>query len=123
MPTCQAMRANWWTRFSHGTELHCLPRCHLLNPAERTITMSRKTAADFDPEVMKLFDQYVHGGISRRGFLSSAGQYAVGGATAASRLAALSPSFAAPIVAGDDSRIKVRYVEYPSPEGSGTMRG
>ena len=85
--------------------------------------MSRKTAADFDPEVLKLFDQYVHGGISRRGFLSSAGQYAVGGVTAASLLATLSPSFAAPMVGADDSRIKARYIEYPSPEGSGTMRG
>ena len=27
---------------------------------------ARLTAADFDPEVMRLFDQYVHGGIDRR---------------------------------------------------------
>ena len=85
--------------------------------------MTRKTAADFDPEVLKLFDQYVHGRISRRGFLSSAGQYAVGGTTAAALLSALSPSFAAPLVAPADSRIKARFVEYASPEGSGTMRG
>ena len=25
-------------------------------------------ARDFDPEVLRLFDQYVHGGIDRRGF-------------------------------------------------------
>ena len=85
--------------------------------------MSRKTAADFDPEVLKLFDQYVHGRISRRGFLGSAGQYAVGGATAASLLAALSPSFAAPMVGADDKRIKASYVDYASPAGSGKMRG
>ena len=85
--------------------------------------MTRKTAADFDPEVLKLFDHYVHGRISRRSFLSSAGQYAVGGATAASLLGALSPSFAAPVIAPTDSRIKTRYVEYASPQGSGTMRG
>ena len=29
----------------------------------------RLTAADFHPEVLKLFDQYVHGDIDRRGFL------------------------------------------------------
>jgi carboxymethylenebutenolidase len=34
--------------------------------------MTRKTADDFHPEVMKLFDQYVHGVIPRRGFLTSA---------------------------------------------------
>jgi hypothetical protein len=73
--------------------------------------MTRKTAADFDPEVLKLFDQYVHGGISRRDFLSSATRYAVGGTTAAGLLTALSPSFAAPLVAPDDQRLNARFVE------------
>ena len=30
------------------------------------------TANDFDPEVLRLFDQYVHGGLDRRGFLDGA---------------------------------------------------
>jgi carboxymethylenebutenolidase len=85
--------------------------------------MIRKTAHDFDPEVLRLFDQYVHGQISRRGFLAAAGRYAVGGATAATLLSALSPSFAAPAVAPDDARIKAAYAEYPSPQGYGTLRG
>ena len=85
--------------------------------------MTRKTAADFDPEVLKLFDQYVHGGISRRGFLSSATRYAIGGTTAATLLAELNPSFAAPVVSPDDKRIKARFVELPSPQGYGTVRG
>ena len=29
----------------------------------------RLTTDDFDPRVMRLFDQYVHGQIDRRGFL------------------------------------------------------
>jgi carboxymethylenebutenolidase len=85
--------------------------------------MTRKTAADFDPEVLKLFDQYVHGGISRRDFLSSATRYAVGGSTAATLLATLSPSFAAPLVTPDDKRLTARFVELPSPQGNGTVRG
>lgn len=85
--------------------------------------MPRKTADDFDPEVLKLFDQYVHGQITRRGFLTSASKYAVGGVTAAGLLSALSPSFAAQVVAPTDARIKARYVEYPSPAGYGTLRG
>ena len=85
--------------------------------------MTRLTANDFDPEVMKLFDQYVHGQLDRRGFLSQAGRYAVGGATGASLLAALSPSFAAQVVAPADPRIKVAYVDYQSPQGNGPMRG
>ena len=85
--------------------------------------MTRQSANDFDPEVMKLFDQYVHGQLSRRGFLNQAGRYAVGGATAASLLAALSPSFAAQMVAPGDPRIETRVVEFASPYGYGTLRG
>ena len=44
--------------------------------------MPRQTAADFPREVLNLFDQYVHGGISRRGFLDGASKYTVGGMTA-----------------------------------------
>ena len=34
--------------------------------------MTRKTAKDFHPQALKLFDQYVHGQLSRRGFLQRA---------------------------------------------------
>lgn len=85
--------------------------------------MKRLTAADFDPEVLKLFDGYVHGRLSRRDFLARAGRYAVGGATAATLLAQLSPSFAAPLVAAGDARLKTSYQEFPSPQGYGTVRG
>ncbi|CAH0159781.1 Carboxymethylenebutenolidase [Massilia sp. Bi118] len=85
--------------------------------------MPRLTATDFDPEVLKLFDGYVHGRLSRRDFLARAGRYAVGGATAATLLAQLSPSFAAPMVAASDARLKTSYQEFPSPQGYGTVRG
>ena len=38
----------------------------------------RLRASDFDPEVMRLFDQYVHGAIDRRGFLVGAARFAAG---------------------------------------------
>jgi len=87
--------------------------------------MPRKTANDFHPDVLKLFDQYVHGAIDRRGFLAAAGKYAaVAGVTAAGLLSALSPDFArAQQVAGNDPRIKTKYVEHPSPQGHGKLRG
>jgi carboxymethylenebutenolidase len=86
--------------------------------------MQRKTASDFDPEVMKLFDQYVHGAIDRREFLDRSTKYAVGGMTATMLLDALSPKFAeAQQVKNDDPRISAKYVEYASPDGSGKMRG
>jgi carboxymethylenebutenolidase len=86
--------------------------------------MTRKTAKDFHPEVLKLFDQYVHGALPRREFLKSAGQYAVAGLTAEALLAALAPSFAeAQQVAPADARIAGSFVEIPSPEGYGKVRG
>ena len=86
--------------------------------------MERKTAHDFDQEVLTLFDAYVHGALDRRGFLEKAGKYAVGGVTAAMLLDELSPKFAeAQVVKPDDARLEARYVEYDSPKGSGRMRG
>jgi carboxymethylenebutenolidase len=86
--------------------------------------MTRQTAKDFHPEVLKLFDKYVHGLLPRREFLKSAGKFAVGAATAEGLLEALSPRFAeAQQVAGNDPRIKTRFVELPSPKGYGTVRG
>jgi carboxymethylenebutenolidase len=86
--------------------------------------MERKTVADFDPEVLILFDAYVHGAIDRRGFLDKAGKYAVGGVTAAVMLDALNPKFAeAQQVPTDDKRIRTESVEYASPQGYGKMRG
>jgi carboxymethylenebutenolidase len=86
--------------------------------------MERKTAADFDQELLILFDAYVHGAIDRRGFLDKARKYAVGGVTAAMLLDQLSPNFAeAQVVSPEDKRLKTERVEYPSPKGSGTMKG
>lgn len=86
--------------------------------------MERKKASDFPPEVMKLFDGYVHGAITRRDFLDRAGKYAVGGFTAAAMLESLRPNFAlAQQVPKNDGRIKTEYLTYASPQGSGTMRG
>ena len=86
--------------------------------------MTQKTAHDFDQELLILFDAYVHGGIDRRTFLDKAAKFAVGGVTAAMLLDQLSPKFLeAQTVAHDDARIEQQYVEYPSPQGYGTMRG
>jgi carboxymethylenebutenolidase len=86
--------------------------------------MERKKAGDFPPEVLELFDGYVHGSISRRDFLDRAARYAVGGVSAAAMLQSLSPNFAwAQQVPKDDRRIKAGGVAYDSPQGSGKMRG
>ncbi|MDP2017229.1 dienelactone hydrolase family protein [Hydrogenophaga sp.] len=85
--------------------------------------MTRLTAADFDQELLILFDAYVHGDLDRRGFLDRASKFAVGGMTAAGLLAALSPNFAAAqMVPKDDARLKAEVVDVPSPSGYGTVK-
>jgi carboxymethylenebutenolidase len=80
--------------------------------------VERKTAADFDQELLILFDAYVHGDIDRRGFLDRASKFAVGGMTAVMLLEALNPKFAdAQVVAKDDARLVTEVVSYPSPQG------
>ena len=86
--------------------------------------MERKTAAEFPQELLSLFDQYVHGGIDRRGFLDGAAKYAVGGVTATALFEMLRPNYAlAQQVAKDDTRITTSYITYPSPLGYGQVKG
>ncbi|MEK7877532.1 MAG: dienelactone hydrolase family protein, partial [Pseudomonadota bacterium] len=86
--------------------------------------MERKKASDFPPDVLKLYDGYVHGMMSRRDFLDRAAKYALGGFTAAAMLESLRPNYAlAQQVAENDARIQTEYLTYPSPQGSGTIRG
>ena len=85
---------------------------------------TRKQASDFPQEVLALFDGYVHGHVQRRDFLEGAGKVLGGGAAALAVLEALRPNYAwARQVASDDPGIQQEYVTYPSPSGSGMMRG
>lgn len=84
----------------------------------------RQTAADFHPEVLRLFDQYVHGQLDRRGFIDGAARFAVGGVTGAALLQALSPRFAqAQQVPAGDARIRAEMVKFPSLKGHGQGSG
>jgi carboxymethylenebutenolidase len=86
--------------------------------------MQRLTANDFQPEVLQLFDRYVHGDLSRRGFLDQAARVAGSPAAAAALLAALSPQFAAAqMVAPTDPRIATQRQAFDSPQGNGHVVG
>ena len=86
--------------------------------------MTRLTAKDFQPEVLQLFDRYVHGDISRRGFLDRVATLAGSAAAAAGLLAALNPQFAqAQQVAAGDARLQTRYQVFEAPDGNGVVRG
>ena len=86
--------------------------------------MERKTAHDYDQELLALFDAYVHGDIDRRGFLDKASRFAVGGVTAAMLLDELSPRFAeAQVVAPEDKRLVAERVPFASPAGYDKAQG
>ena len=75
-----------------------------------------------DQRIYDLYDEYCHGAIDRRTFLSRAAAATVGGLAMAQ---ALMPRYAnAQTISFTDERIVAKYVTYPSPGGnSGTMRG
>jgi carboxymethylenebutenolidase len=82
----------------------------------------RLTAADFDQDLLDLYDYYAHGKISKRDFLDRAGKWAVGGLTAAAILNTLSPNYAlAQQVAEDDTDIVGGDITYQSPNGTGEI--
>ena len=83
----------------------------------------RLTAKDFSPELLDVFDQYVHGDIDRRGFFDRAAKYVAAPLTAAMVLEMLNPKFAeAQQVPKDDKRIKTEWVEIDSPKGYGKIK-
>jgi len=86
--------------------------------------MTRMTAKDFDQGLLDLYDFYAHGKISKRDFLERAGKFAVGGMTAVALLKILSPDYAlAEQVSFNDPDIHADYITYPSPNGTGDVRG
>ena len=86
--------------------------------------MTRLTAKDFHPDLLELYDGYVHGRLSRRDFLDRAAAFAVVGVTATTLLASLSPDYAlAQQVQFTDPDIVAEYIQYPSPNGHGQVRG
>ena len=84
----------------------------------------RKTARDFDPRLLEMFDGYVHGAMSKREFLNKATKYAAAGVTGAMILEQLQPNYAlGQQVAPDDPSLVTEVIEYPSPDGHGTVKG
>jgi carboxymethylenebutenolidase len=85
------------------------------------MTQERK----IDQRIFDLYDEYCHGRIDRREFMSRAAAITIGGVSALWMAQALMPRYAeAQTISFTDPRIKGTYVEYASPGGtSGTMRG
>jgi carboxymethylenebutenolidase len=83
------------------------------------------TKTAIDERVFALYDDYCHGRIERRAFLSRAAALTVAGGSALAMAESLLPRYAeAATVSFTDERITPLYVDYPSPDGtSGEMRG
>ncbi len=85
--------------------------------------MERLTARDFAPELLELYDFYVHGKLNRREFLDRAAAFTLCSMTAVAVLDALTPNYAlAQQIAFTDPDIVAEYVRYPSPRGHGEVR-
>jgi carboxymethylenebutenolidase len=77
-----------------------------------------------NPEILGLFDQYVHGRINRRQFLDRVAGISVTGLSATAVLEMLSPDYArAQQVSPENESIEVGYRYYDSPAGGGEMKG
>ena len=83
------------------------------------------TQLEIDQRVFDLYDEYCHGRMDRREFLSRAAAIAVVGGGGLAMAQALLPRYAqAQTISFTDQRMKATYVTYPSAGGnSGTMRG
>lgn len=84
----------------------------------------RKTAADFHPAILEIFDGYVHGKLSKREFIERAAKYAAAGVTGAMIFNQLRPDYAlAQQVKPDDPAIRTERTSVPSPKGHGAISG
>ena len=84
--------------------------------------MADKT--NYDPRILRLFDGYVHGTLSRREFLDRVAVFAAGSVAAGAILASLAPDYAlAQQVDPGDASITTDYKKYASPKGAGLMQG
>jgi len=75
-------------------------------------------------EAIQLYNEFIHGGISRRAFMDGVQRFAIGGLTAATIVEALMPNYAlGQQVSKTDDRIKATYETVPSPQGNGSIKG
>jgi carboxymethylenebutenolidase len=75
-------------------------------------------------EAIELYNQFIHGGMSRRAFMDGVKRLAVGGLAASAIIEALMPNYAlGQQVSRTDDRVKTSYETVPSPKGNGSIKG
>ncbi|NLQ16661.1 dienelactone hydrolase family protein [Marinomonas sp. M1K-6] len=82
------------------------------------------TPSSIPQEAFDWYDEYAHGDIDRRTFLSRLGTLSITGLTLSTVAGALTPNYAlAEQISFNDPDISASYVEFPAPNGHGTGRG
>jgi len=82
------------------------------------------TRSRLPKEAIQLYNEFIHGQISRRAFMDGVQRFAIGGVTAATIVEALMPNYAqGQQVSKTDDRIKATYETVPSPQGNGSIKG
>src|SRR6202789_617299 len=75
-------------------------------------------------EAIELYNDFIHGEISRRAFLEGVQRLAIGGLAAATIVEGLMPKYAlGQQVSRTDDRIKASYETVPPPQGNGSIKG
>lgn len=86
--------------------------------------MTKKERRTVPIEAIQIYNDYIHGEISRRKFLNGISKFAVAGLSATAIAEALMPNYAmGQQVRRDDERITAGYETIPSPNGHGYVRG
>src|SRR6202451_2883925 len=82
------------------------------------------TKSKLPTEAIQLYNEFIHGEITRRSFMEGLQRLAVGGLAAAAVIDALMPDYArGQQVSRTDDRIKATYETVPSPKGNGSIKG
>lgn len=86
--------------------------------------MSKKLDNDIPQEAFDLYDEYAHGGMDRRTFISKLGTLVAVGYSMTFLTSALLPNYAlAEQVSFNDDEIKATYETFASPDGHGNSAG
>ena len=86
--------------------------------------MTKKEKRTVPFEAIEVYNQYIHGEISRRKFLSGVKKFAAVGLSATAIVEALMPNYAlGQQIRRDDERLTTSYETIPSPDGHGYISG
>src|SRR6187200_667310 len=83
-----------------------------------------QTKIQVPAEAIEAYNEFIHGEIDRRAFMSRVNKVAVSAVAATAMVDQLMPNYAAAQqVSPTDTRLKTEYATVPSPNGNGSIKG